>query len=162
MDNELIPYEEPKENLDNFDIEKIPEPTIEKLRWGRKSTEYAFQNRMTEAMELILYKNLSQKEFRATYSKLYNVSEPTADKVFRKVSAILKERSILKQEEIIANQTQRYMDLLERAREDGNKRVEREVLWDISRIMGLDQRKVDITSNGEKLDIKINLSNARD
>jgi len=53
----------------------------------------------------------------------------------------------------------RYIDLLERARLDGNKRVERETLWDMSRIMGLDQRKVDITSNGEKLDIKINLSN---
>jgi hypothetical protein len=162
MDNELIPYEEPKDDLENFDIEKIQEPTIEKLKWGRKSTEFAFQNRMTEAMELILYKNLSQKEFRATYSKLYNVSEMTADKVFRKVKDILTERYKLKQEEIISNQTQRYMDLLERARDDGNKRVEREVLWDLSRIMGLDQRKVDITSNGEKLDIKINLSNARD
>jgi hypothetical protein len=56
----------------------------------------------------------------------------------------------------------RYMDLLERARLDGNKRVERETLWDMSRIMGLDQRRVDITSNGEKLDIKINLSNQFD
>ena len=162
MDNELIPYEEPIDDLENFDIEKMPEPTLEKLRWGRKSTEYAFSKRMEEAMELVLYKNLSQKEFRVTYSKLYNVGQNTADKVFRKVKEILKERSIQKQEEIIANQMQRYMDLLERAREDGNKRVEREVLWDISRISGLDQRKVDITSNGEKLDIKINLSNARD
>jgi hypothetical protein len=162
MDNVLIPYEEPKENLDNFDIEKMPEPAIEKLKWGRKSTEYAYQKRLDEAMELIIYKNLTQLQFRKTYSKLYEVSEMTADKVFNKVRNILKERSLLKQEEIIANQTQRYMDLLERAREDGNKRVERECLWDISRIQGLDQRKVDITSNGEKLDIKINLSNARD
>jgi hypothetical protein len=83
----------------------------------------------------------------------------TADKVFNKVRNILKERSLLKQEEIIANQLQRYMDLLNAALEDGNKRVARECLWDISRIQGLDQRKVDITSNGEKLDIKINLSN---
>ena len=159
MDNELIPFEEPIDDLENFDIEKMPEPTLEKVRWGRKSTEYAFSKRMEEAMELVLYKNLSQKEFRFTYSKLYNVGQNTADKVFKKVKEILRERSLQKQEEIIANQMQRYIDLLERAREDGNKRVEREVLWDISRISGLDQRKVDITSNGEKLDIKINLSN---
>ena len=75
---------------------------------------------------------------------------------------ILADRSALKHEEIIANQMNRYMDLLERARLDGNKRVERETLWDMSRIMGLDQRRVDITSNGEKLDIKINLSNQFD
>ena len=159
MDNELIPFEEPIDDLENFDIEKMPEPTLEKVRWGRKSTEYAFSKRMEEAMELVLYKNLSQKEFRFTYSKLYNVGQNTADKVFKKVKEILRERSLQKQEEIIANQMQRYIDLLERAREDGNKRVERECLWDISRISGLDQRKVDITSNGEKLDIKINLSN---
>ena len=69
-------------------------------------------------------------------------------------------RTFKKNEEIIAEQLSRYQDLLNRAREDGNKRVERETLWDMSRIMGLDQRKLDITSDGMPLDIRINLSNA--
>jgi hypothetical protein len=159
MDNELIPFEEPIDDLENFEIERMPEPTLEKVRWGRKSTEYAFSKRLEEAMDLIVYKNLTQKEFRVTYSKLYNVGQNTADKVFRKVKEILRERSLIKQDEIIANQLQRYMDLLNAALEDGNKRVARECLWDISRIQGLDQRKIDISSGGEPISIKINLSN---
>jgi hypothetical protein len=169
MDNELVPYEEPKdevairkaeiEALANFDIESMPEPTLEKVKWGRKSTNFEYQNRLNEALELVLYKNLSQMEFRLTYSKMYKVSERTADKVWSKVKLILKERFEAKTEEIVSNQVARYMDLLERAREDGNKRVERETLWDISRILGLDQRKIDISSGGMPIDIKINLSN---
>jgi hypothetical protein len=155
MDNELIPYEE------DFDMEKLPEPKQEiiKHKGGRKSTEAVYEQRVTEALELILYKKLSHNEFRATFSKLYGVSERTADTVHAQCKKILKERFLQKQEEIISEQSSRYFDLLERARADGNKRVERETLWDLSRIMGLDQRKIDITSNGEKLDIKINLSN---
>jgi hypothetical protein len=158
MDNELIPYEE------EVNFENIPLPLEEIIvhKGGRKTTVAEAQQRVDEAMELILYKGYSFDEFRKNYSKLYNVSEKTAQTVWVKVKEILRKRSEAKQEELIANQTARYMDLLNRARLDGNKRVEREVLWDISRIMGLDQRRLDITSNGEKLDIKINLSNQFD
>jgi len=155
MDNEIIPID------DGFDIEKVvPEPISEIVnKGGRKSTAAEFTQRIDEAIELILYKGYSHDEFKKVYCKMYNVSENMAKQVWVKVKTILKERSLQKQDEIIANQLGRYMDLLERARQDGNKRVERETLWDISRIMGLDQRKVDITSDGLPLDIKINLSN---
>jgi hypothetical protein len=168
MDNELIPYEETEESKNeeifNLDIEGLPEPIELPTRTekGRKSTGAVFQTRLNEALELILYNKLSAREFRVTYSKMYGVSERTADTVWAKCKLILKERFDQKSEELISEQLGRYQDLLIRARQDGNKRVERETLWDISRIMGLDQRKIDITSNGEKLDIKINLSNARD
>jgi len=155
MDNELIPYES-----EDFDIEKLPEPSEEIINKGGRKTTVAEQNqRLNEALELILYKRLSHNEFRTTFSKMYGVSERTADTVHAKCKVILKERSIQKQDEIISEQVSRYFDLLERARADGNKRVERETLWDLSRIYVLEQKKVDITSNGEKLDIKINLSN---
>ena len=108
---------------------------------------------------MVLYQNLTHDQFVKEYPKRYGVSENMAKQVWVKVKAVLKERAELKQDEIIANQVSRYMDLLQRARDDGNKRVERETLWDMSRIMGLDQRKVDITSDGLPLDIKINLSN---
>jgi len=157
--NELIPL-----NEDNFDIESIGEPKEEIVqpKYGYKQRGPQAQQRLNEALEIILYKGYGFDEFVKVYAGMYNVSTRTAQKVWVAVKKILAERSALKHEEIIANQMNRYMDLLERARLDGNKRVERETLWDMSRIMGLDQRRVDITSNGEKLDIKINLSNQFD
>ena len=154
--NELIPL-----NEENFDIESVGEPLeeIEQPKYGRKTTGPQYQQRLNEALELILYKGYGFDEFTKEYAKIYNVSVRTAGKVWSACKKILAERSALKHEEIIANQMNRYMDLLERARLDGNKRVERETLWDMSRIMGLDQRKVDITSGGEAISIKINLSN---
>jgi 6-pyruvoyl-tetrahydropterin synthase len=155
MDNELVPYEE------EMDMEHIPEPKEEVVRakGGRKTTGSQSLQRLNEAVEMVLYQNLTHDQFVKEFPKRYGVSENMAKQVWVKVKAVLKERSELKQDEIIANQVGRYMDLLQRAREDGNKRVERETLWDMSRIMGLDQRKVDITSDGLPLDIKINLSN---
>jgi hypothetical protein len=154
--NEIIPL-----NEENFDIESIGEPIEEIVqpKYAYKQRGPQKQQRLNEALELILYKGYGFDEFVKQYANMYNVSQRTAQKVWVACKQILKDRSALKHEEIIANQMNRYIDLLERARLDGNKRVERETLWDMSRIMGLDQRKVDITSNGEKLDIKINLSN---
>jgi hypothetical protein len=157
--NELIPIGE-----ENFDIESVGEPVEEIVqpKYGYKQRGPQAQQRLNEALEIILYKGYGFDEFVKQYAKMYNVSIRTAQKVWVACKKILAERSALKHDEIIANQMNRYMDLLERARLDGNKRVERETLWDMSRIMGLDQRRVDITSNGEKLDIKINLSNQFD
>jgi hypothetical protein len=154
--NELIPL-----NEQNFDIESVGEPVEEIVqpKYGQKTNGPQQQKRLNEALELILYKGYGFEEFTKQYAKMYNVSVRTAQKVWVACKDILKERSALKHEEIISNQMNRYMDLLERARLDGNKRVERETLWDMSRIMGLDQRKVDITSGGEAISIKINLSN---
>jgi hypothetical protein len=154
--NELIPL-----NEENFDIESVGEPVEEivQRKYGQKANGPQQQQRLNEALELILYKGYGFEEFTKEYAKMYNVSVRTAQKVWVAVKNILKERSVQKQDEIIANQMARYLDLLESARLDGNKRVVRECLWDMSRIMGLDQRKVDITSGGEAISIKINLSN---
>ncbi|CAB5214038.1 hypothetical protein UFOVP185_5 [uncultured Caudovirales phage] len=156
MSNELVPID------DDFDIGSVGEPNQEVIvhKGGRKSTGSEYQQRVNEALEMILYQKLAHKEFRSIYAKTYNVSEKTADLVWKRCKEILKERYEQKNEEIISEQLSRYQDLLNRAREDGNKRVERETLWDMSRIMGLDQRKLDITSDGMPLDIRINLSNA--
>jgi hypothetical protein len=156
--NEIIPI---GEDL-NFNNIGAPNEDVVQRKWGRKSSGPQYQQRIDEAIEMILYKGYTFEEFQKIYADAYNVSTRTATRVWSACKAILKQRSEAKQDEIIANQIGRYMDLLDRAREDGNKRVEREVLWDISRITGLDQRKIDITSNGEKLDIKINLSNQFD
>jgi hypothetical protein len=122
---------------------------------GRKSTEAVYEIKLAEAMEMILYKKLSHNEFRHTYSKQFGVTERTADKVFADVKQVIKDRFTEKQDEIINEQLSRYFDLLERARRDGNKRVERETLADMNKLYGLETKKVDVTSNGETINLNI-------
>lgn len=123
---------------------------------GRKSTVVDYEDKITEAMELILYKRLSSGEFRTTFSKTYNVSERSADAMWKKCKDILKQRFVDEQNELIEQQLARYFDLLERARESGNRRVEREVLQDLSKLYGLEQpKKLDITSDGSPISINI-------
>lgn len=125
---------------------------------GRKTTEAEYEERIPEAMEMILYHKLNYGEFRRQYSKKFGVTERQAENVWADCKARLKERFEEKTEEIIAEQLSRYFDLLSRARADNNKRVERETLADINKLYGLEQRKIDITSNGEPISININLT----
>jgi uncharacterized protein with NRDE domain len=127
---------------------------------GRKSTELEYNEKITEALELILYKRLSSGEFRTTFSKLYGVSERAADSVWKRCKDIIKERFAEEQGELIEQQLMRYFDLLERARMDNNKRVEREALDSITKLYGLEApKKLDLTSNGEQISVNIILNN---
>jgi hypothetical protein len=129
----------------------------EKPKKGRKSTEIEYSERITEAMDLMLYKKLSAGEFRTTFSKMYGVSERMADNTWKRCKEILQNRFSEKQEEIIQEQLMRYFDLLDRARESGNRRVEREVLADMNKLYGLENKKIDITSGGEPITINIKI-----
>jgi hypothetical protein len=124
---------------------------------GRKTTEAEQFERIEEALELMLYKKLSTQEFRVTFSKMYGVTERTADNIWAKCKQILKDRFTENTDEIISEQLSRYYDLLDRARRDNNKRVERETLSDINKLYGLEQKKVDITSGGQPISINIQL-----
>jgi hypothetical protein len=124
---------------------------------GRKTTEVEQFERIEEALELMLYKKLSTQEFRVTFSKMYGVTERTADNIWAKCKQILKDRFTENTDEIISEQLSRYYDLLDRARRDNNKRVERETLSDINKLYGLEQKKVDITSGGNPISINIQL-----
>ena len=125
---------------------------------GRKSTEAEYEERIPEAFEMILYQKLNYVEFRTTASKRWKISERSAETIWKDVKDRLKARFDEKTEEIISEQLSRYFDLLSRARADNNKRVERETLADINKLYGLEQRKIDITSNGEPISININLT----
>ena len=127
---------------------------------GRKSNTVEYEEKITEALELILYKKLSSGEFRTTYSKTYGVTERAADAVWKKCKDIIKDRFLEEQGEIINQQLSRYFDLLDRARKDGNKLVERETLYSITKLYGIEgPKKLDITSGGESISININLNN---
>lgn len=123
---------------------------------GRKSTIVEYSEKLTEALELMLYKRLTSGEFRVTFSKMYGVSERTADATWKRCKDIIAERFKEEQGVLIEQQVERYFDLLVRARQDNNKRVEREVLDSITKLYGLESpKKVDVTSNGEQISLNI-------
>ena len=127
---------------------------------GRKSTIVEYSEKLTEALELILYQRLTSGEFRTTFSKMYGVSERTADSTWKRCKDIIAERFKEEQGVLIEQQVERYFDLLIRARQDGNKRVERETLDSISKLYGLDAvKKIDLTTNGEPISVNIILNN---
>lgn len=125
---------------------------------GRKSTLFGYEERIPEAFQMILYEKLSYTEFREKGAKKWKISERATENIWKDCKDRLKKRFEEKSEEVIAEQLSRYFDLLDRARRDGNKRVERETLADINKLYGLEQRKIDITSNGEPIAININLT----
>lgn len=128
----------------------------------KQVTQVQKEVQLTDAMEMILYQKLTIHEFTKAYAEKYEVSEHMAEKVFKEVKSIIKERFKEKQDEIIGEHFARYFDLLKRAKDSNNKRVERETLADISKLYGLEQRKLDVTTNGEKLAINIILSDESD
>jgi hypothetical protein len=129
-----------------------------KSKVGRKTNTANADIRMAEAFEMILYEKLSYTEFRERGAKRWGITERAAENVWKDAKNRLKARFEEKTEEIISEQLSRYFDLLERARKDGNKRVERETLADINKLYGLEQRKIDITSNGDPISINIKLT----
>jgi hypothetical protein len=129
-----------------------------KSKVGRKTNTAIADVRMAEAFEMILYEKLAYTEFRERGAKRWGITERAAENVWKDAKNRLKARFEEKTEEIISEQLSRYFDLLERARKDGNKRVERETLADINKLYGLEQRKIDITSNGDPISINIKLT----
>jgi hypothetical protein len=129
-----------------------------KSKVGRKTNTANADVRLAEAFEMILYEKLAYTEFRERGAKRWGITERAAENVWKDAKNRLKARFEEKTEEIISEQLSRYFDLLERARKDGNKRVERETLADINKLYGLEQRKIDITSNGDPISINIKLT----
>lgn len=125
---------------------------------GRKSNIATYEERIPEAMEMILYEKLSYTEFRQQGAKKWSITERASETIWKDCKDRLKSRFEEQTEEIISEQLSRYFDLLSRARADNNKRVERETLADINKLYGLEQRKIDITSNGEPISINIQLT----
>lgn len=124
---------------------------------GRKTDEIQFESVMSRVFELMLYDHLGYNEFAEKAAKEFNISVRQAERLWGEARKRLKERFTQNQDEILENHLNQLYDLLKRCREDRNKRVEREVLADISKIMGLETKKVDVTSNGQPISININL-----
>lgn len=127
---------------------------------GRKSTELEYEQKMVRVFELIVYEKKSYTEFRDIASKEFNVTTRAAESMWTDCRNRLKERFSQERDEILSEQLNRLYDLLNRSRLAGNRRVEAEVLRDISKIYGLDApQKVDVTSAGESIAINIILNN---
>jgi hypothetical protein len=129
----------------------------EKNKAGRKTNTTGYEERIPEAFEMILYEKLNYVEFREQGAKRWKLSERQCENIWKDAKDRLLKRFEEKSDEVIAEQLTRYFDLLKRAREDNNKRVEREVLADINKLYGLEQRKLDVTTNGQPISISIQL-----
>jgi hypothetical protein len=124
---------------------------------GQQPSRAKFEARFPRIYEMILYEKLGYIEMRDQIVKEFGVSPNNAERHMRMAKARLKDRFNEKGEEIINEQLARMFDLLSRCKKDGNKKVERELLADLSKIYGLEQKKLDITSNGEPITINISI-----
>ena len=123
-----------------------------------KATVMEYEERMTRVFEVMLYEKKSYNEFKVQIAKEFNITQRQAENLWSEARTRLKERYSQEQEEILQEQLNRYHDLLMRARDSGNRRVEREVLADMNKLYGLESpKKLDITSGGEQISININL-----
>lgn len=123
-----------------------------------KATVIEYEDRMTRVFEAMLYEKKSYTEFKEQISKEFGITQRQAENMWADARKRLKERYSQEQEEVLQEQLNRYHDLLMRARDSGNRRVEREVLADMNKLYGLESpKKVDITSAGEQISININL-----
>jgi hypothetical protein len=113
---------------------------------------------MPRIFEMMLYEHLSYREFAAKASKEFEVTERTAENWWKEARTRMKERFNQNTEEILENHLTQLYDLLNRCREDNNKRTEKEVLDSIAKIYSLETKKVDVTSNGQPISININLN----
>ena len=126
---------------------------------GRKTTELEYEDRMVRVFEMIVYEKKSYTEFKEQAAKEFDITQRQAENMWADCRNRLKERYAQDREEILSEQLNRLYDLLNRSRLAGNRRVEGEVLRDISKIYGLDQPvKVDVTSGGEPISVNIILN----
>lgn len=123
-----------------------------------KVTMVENEERMTKVFEWMLYDHLSWLEFRTKASKEFEITPRQAENLWTEARKRLKERFQQNHDEILENHLTQLYDLLKRARQDNNKRVEREVLADLAKIHSLEgTKKIDVTSNGQPISININL-----
>lgn len=129
--------------------------TMEENKKGRKSDIIEYEQRIVEGMEMILVRNLSYTEFKKEGSQKWNISERAAETVYKDIRERLRERYKAEGEDIIAAQIERYFNILQRAREDDDRITEINVLKDLTKLYGLDTKKVDITTGGQPISINI-------
>ena len=125
---------------------------------GRKSNEIDYEARMPRVYEMMLYEHLGYDEFASKAAKEFEITTRAAENLWSEARRRLKERFKQNSEEILENHLNQLYDLLNRCREDNNKRTEKEVLDSIAKIHQLEVKKVDISSGGQPISININLN----
>tara|TARA_R110000868_G_C10714887_1_gene750281 strand:+ start:393 stop:794 length:402 start_codon:yes stop_codon:yes gene_type:complete len=125
---------------------------------GRKSNEIDYEARMPRVYEMMLYEHLGYDEFASKAAKEFEITTRAAENLWGEARRRLKERYKQNSEEILENHLNQLYDLLNRCKQDNNKRTEKEVLDSIAKIHSLETKKVDITSNGQPISININLN----
>lgn len=124
---------------------------------GRKTKTQQYDEIILKATERMLYKQEGYNEFKDNFSKEIGVTPRQAENIWAEVKKRLKERYQDNFDQILEAQISRYMDLLERCKDSGNRRTEREVLDSITKLYGLETKKIDVTSGGNPINVTISL-----
>ena len=124
---------------------------------GRKTDEIEFESVMERVFHMMLYQHLSYREFATKAAKEFDITERQAERLWKEARDRMKERYTNSQDEILETHLTQLYDLLNRCRQDNNKKVEREVLADLAKIYGVEKKKIDITTNGQPISINLNL-----
>jgi hypothetical protein len=148
----IVVQKEIKADLPEFDIIDDSRPLVGPAYSGEQ-----YESRFPRIYEMMLYEKLGYNEMRDLGAKEFGITGRMMEYQMKEAKMRLKMRYEDKSEEIIEQQLARMFDLLHRCRRDGNKKVERELLSDLNKIYGLENRKLDITSNGEPISININI-----
>lgn len=144
--------EKPESNYLDMKVSEILE-----VKDGKKSFQAAYEARFPRIYEMILYEKLTSQELRSAIAKEFKMTERNAEYMVKEARDRLKEKFNERSDEIYQDHLARMFDLLRRCRKDGNKKVERELLADLTKVFGMEQRKLDITSNGEPIQINISI-----
>ena len=141
-----------KADLPEFDVIDKNREGIGPAYSGEK-----YESRFPRLYEMMLYEKLGYIEMRDLGAKEFGITGRQMEYQMKEAKMRLKLRYEDKSDEIIEQQLARMFDLLHRCKKDGNKKVERELLSDLNKIYGLENKKLDITSNGEPISININI-----
>lgn len=125
---------------------------------GRQTNVVQYEERMEELFFALLYSQKPDRIIRKEKAKEWEVTTRTLDSMIRDARQRIKDKFKDQQEQMMEDQVSRLLNLINRAREKGHQRVEREALADLNKIMGLEQQKIDLTSGGNPIKININLS----
>ena len=120
-------------------------------------------NRIATAMNKLLKENMSRAEWVLFCKKEYGIESRQADNYWKKAKDHVKEKFAKEREAVAESHHARLFDLYIKALRDGETDVARKVLADIAKLTGVNEPdKKDVTSEGERIQINIQVDNDDD
>ncbi len=120
-------------------------------------------NRIAEAIDFLLNKNMSRGEWVVHCKKKYGIESRQSDTYWRKAKDHVKEKFAKDREAMAESHHARLFELYMKAIKKGEMEIARKILADIAKLTGVNEPdKKDVTSEGERIQIHIGLETDED